>query len=96
MNGSKASIKKAKVLACLEEIPTFVINMRPAGLRLMHDQNDLTYFDKQPVHQNWEEYDNYLKKLVAVSKSKKSTGGFLYVPIPNLNLEFSISATEGR
>jgi len=33
----------------------------------MHDQNDLTYFDKQPVHQNWEEYDNYLKKLVAVS-----------------------------
>ena len=45
---------------------------------------------------NWEEYDNYLKKLVAVSKSKKSTGGFLYVPIPNLNLEFSISATEGR
>ena len=67
MNGSKASIKKAKVLACLEEIPTFVINMRPAGLRLMHDQNDLTYFDKQPVHQNWEEYDNYLKKLVAVS-----------------------------
>ena len=67
MNGFKASIKKAKVLACLEEIPTFVINMRPAGLRLMHDQNDLTYFDKQPVHQNWEEYDNYLKKLVAVS-----------------------------
>ena len=92
MNGSKASIKKAKVLACLEEIPTFVINMRPAGLRLMHDQNDLTYFDKQPVHQNWEEYDNYLKKLVAVSKSKKvaifvKAGGFL---------NFEISATEGR
>jgi len=65
----KASIKKAKVLACLEEIPTFVINMRPAGLRLMHDQNDLTYFDKQPVHQNWEEYDNYLKKLVADMKA---------------------------
>ena len=79
MNGLKASIKKAKVLACLEEIPTFVINMRPAGLRLMHDQNDLTYFDKQPVHQNWEEYDNYLKKLVAVSFKNQCSQNFDFI-----------------
>ena len=41
--------------------------MRPAGLRLMHEQNDLVYFEKEPLHQSWEEYDNSLKRIVAVS-----------------------------
>lgn len=58
------------MLACLDEIPTFIISMRPAGLRLFGDQNEIVSFDDQEVHQNWEEYDEKLEPLLKVSYQK--------------------------
>ena len=68
----QAAIKKARVLACLDEIPTFIISMRPAGLRLFGDQNEIVSFDDPEVHQSWEEYDEKLEPLLKVtSKNSK-------------------------
>ena len=63
----QAAIKKGRVLACLDEIPTFIINMRPAGLRLFGEQNEIIAFDDEATHQSWEEYDATLELIVKVS-----------------------------
>ena len=40
--------------------------MRPAGLRLFGDQNEIISFDDEPAHQNWEEYDAKLETILKV------------------------------
>jgi len=65
----EAAIKKARVLACLDEIPTFIINMRPAGLRLFGDQNEIIAFEDESIHQSWEEYDATLEALMKKLKN---------------------------
>lgn len=65
----EVAIKKAKVLACLEQIPTFVISMRPNGLRLFGEQNEIISFDDEPVHQTWDDYDSALESLLKKLKT---------------------------
>ena len=51
----------------MDEIPTFIINMRPAGLRLFGDQNEIIAFEDESIHQSWEEYDATLEALMKVN-----------------------------
>ena len=40
--------------------------MRPNGLRLFGDQNEITSFDDEPIHQTWDDYDGALESLLKV------------------------------
>ena len=41
--------------------------MRPAGLRLFGDQNEIIAFEDESIHQSWEEYDATLEALMKVN-----------------------------
>ena len=76
-------------MACLDEIPTFIINMRPAGLRLFGEQNEIISFDDESIHQSWEEYDATLEALIKVNATLRSAGTH---PSPDSKTMFSFSS----
>ena len=54
-------------MACREQIPTVIISMRPAGYKLILNQDDLNFYDGEPIHEDWESYDerlNVYKKVI--------------------------------
>ena len=54
-------------MACRGQIPTVIISMRPAGYKLILNQDDLNFYDGEPIHEDWESYDERLavyKKVI--------------------------------
>ncbi|CAG5082550.1 Oidioi.mRNA.OKI2018_I69.PAR.g10154.t1.cds [Oikopleura dioica] len=66
----QATFKDIKVMACRGQIPTVIISMRPAGYKLILNQDDLNFYDGEPIHEDWESYDErlnvYKKQLLDI------------------------------
>jgi hypothetical protein len=66
-------------MACRGQIPTVIISMRPAGYKLILNQDDLNFYDGEPIHEDWESYDERLAvyKTVILEHSLSSIKRFV-------------------
>ena len=53
--------------------------MRPAGYKLILNQDDLNFYDGEPIHEDWESYDERLAvyKTVILEHSLSSIKRFV-------------------
>ena len=53
-------------MACKGLVPTVVIQIRPAGYKLILDQDELVHYDGDEIFEDWEAYDIKLKEYIKV------------------------------
>ena len=71
-NPTQASFKQIKIMACKGLVPTVVIQIRPAGYKLILDQDELVHYDGDEIFEDWEAYDIKLKEYIKVCTYEKS------------------------
>lgn len=64
----KASFKQIKIMACKGQIPTVVVQIRPAGYKLILDQDELVHYDGDEMIEDWDAYDLKLKEYIKALK----------------------------
>lgn len=53
-------------MACKGQIPTVVVQIRPAGYKLILDQDELVHYDGDEMIEDWDAYDLKLKEYIKV------------------------------
>jgi len=89
----QAIFKDIKVMACRGQIPTVIISMRPAGYKLILNQDDLNFYDGEPIHEDWESYDErlavYKKQLLDIPSLVILEPKLLQLTFDEINLQYN-------